>query len=363
MDTTVPDITFGARGSCNYCAEYFTTLMCWEKRAEQNKAYFGNLIREIRSQGKNKPFDSIIGLSGGLDSCYALYCAKKIGLRPLAVHLDNGWNSEVAVHNIEKLCKALDIDLCTHVIDWEEFRELQLAFFRANVVDIEILTDHAIRALLYATAKAKKTKYIITGTNFASEGMRFPSSWSHYKNDLLNIRHIYRCYGKSTRIRTFPTLGLGKQLIYRFLYGIRLISLLDYTPYSQSEAKEILSRVAGWQPYEKKHYESIFTRFYQGFILPQKFGIDKRRVHLSTLICSGQIARNEALEMMKQSSYTEPGLLASDRHYILKKLNLSEEEFCNYLAAPAVPHGHYLSEKPIWNLLCSINDICQTMRR
>jgi len=346
MDMTVPGIKFDQNGNCNYCTEYLGIYERMSADKKHRTAKLSQLTRAIKEAGKTKDYDCIVGVSGGLDSSYVLYIVvKQLGLRPLAVHLDNGWNSELSVSNIEKICKVLGADLYTHVIDWEEFKKMQLAFFRANVIDIEMLTDHAIQALLYKLANEKGIKYIMAGTNVANEGMRIPPGWVHVKLDSRNIRSICRKYGQGVRIKTFPIMGLFEYLKYLFVNRIRWESLLDCLDYSKENAIDILTKSAGWKPYEKKHYESIFTRFYQGYILLQKFGVDKRLMHYSTLICSGQMTRTEALAMMQRPPYENQSQLAEDKKYVLKKLGLNDEEFTNYLKAPGVPHDYYPSDK------------------
>jgi hypothetical protein len=247
--------------------------------------------------------------------------------------------------------KTLNVDLYTHVIDWEEFRDLQIAFFKAHVIDIEMLTDHAIVATLYGAALERKIKYILAGTNMANEGIRVPGVWSHSKLDLRNIKSIYRRYGTRKKIDTFPTIGLTRYLKYRFIEGIKWVSLLDYLTYDWDEAIRILNKEINWRKYEKKHYESIFTRFYQGYILPKKFNVDKRKVHYSTLICSGQMARDRACELMKNEPYDDEQLLKEDKEYVLKKLGLSNEEFEKYINSPSVPHACYSSNERIYSQL------------
>jgi N-acetyl sugar amidotransferase len=354
MDTTALDIMFDREGHCNYCREFFELI----NRSKLNTAHKEKVLNDIKRNVRNKPYDCLIGVSGGLDSSYALYVVvKKLGLRPLAVHLDNGWNSELSVSNIEKLVKALDVDLYTYVIDWQEFKDLQIAFFRANVIDIEILTDHALAAILYKVAYDRQLRHIVAGTNIANEGMRIPPGWNHSKMDLENIRAIYRKFGSGKKLRTFPKMGVAKYLKYRYINKIKWIPILDYVPYIKDEAMQILNKEIGWRYYEKKHYESVFTRFYQGYILPIKFNIDKRRLHYATLICSGQLSRDRALELMRNKPYDEPSLLEEDKNYVLKKLGFSHEEFEKYLNSPEIPHNNYPSEEWIYNMLLRIQKI------
>jgi len=355
MDTTVTDIKFDENGNCNYCTEYIDSYGRITADKKHRAFKLDQLKKAIKEAGKSNDYDCIVGVSGGLDSSYVLYVVvKQFGLRPLAVHLDNGWNTELSVSNIDKLCKVLGVDLFTCVSEWEEFKKMQLAFFRANVIDIEMLTDHAIQALLYKIAKEKGIKYILAGTNMAHEGMRIPPGWGHVKLDSRNIKSICRKYGQGVRIETFNLMGLMKYLKYLFINRIKWISLLDYLDYSKENAINVLTKSAGWKPYEKKHYESIFTRFYQGYILPWKFGVDKRLMHYSTLICSGQMTRDEALALMQKPTYENQDQLAEDKKYVLKKLGLNDEEFASYLRAHGVPHDYYPSDKWLFEKLVDL---------
>jgi N-acetyl sugar amidotransferase len=332
-----PLIVFDAEGVCSHCATYDRYMTRLRSRAQRP---FEELADEIRRVGKGKEYDSIVGVSGGVDSSYVAYLSRQARLRPLAVHLDNGWNSELAVKNIEGLLKRLEIDLSTYVISWPEFRDLQLAYLQASVVDIEAITDHAIVASLFRTARAHRVRYILTGFNVATEGF-LPASWVHAKNDLVNLRAIHRRYGKLP-LRTFPRLGVARQLFYQLACRIELVPVLDRVPYVKSEAKALLTQEFGWRDYGGKHYESVFTRFYQAYILPRKFGIDKRRSHYSTLICAGQMARGEALRLVADDPY-DAALLAVDKEFVLKKLGLSEREFDRIMATPRREHLEFPS--------------------
>lgn len=348
MDTTASDITFDEHGYCNYCSDFLARLerTGLAATAEQRGAF----LARVRADGKGKDYDCVIGLSGGVDSSYALYLAVRHGLRPLAVHLDNGWNSELAVHNIANLVRALGVDLYTHTIDWDENRDLQLSFFKANVIDIEMLMDNAMMALNYRMARQCKVQWILAGTNRATEGMSMPAGWNWLKYDARNIRAIQKLFG-SLPIRTHPLLSVSQFIWQRYGLGIRWTSFLDYFDYRKDEALAILKQETGYRPYPYKHYESIFTRFYQGHILPRKFGVDKRKLHLSTLVMTGQMSRPQALEMISQSPYPDPTQEASDYSFVLKKLGFSAQAFESYMAAAPVPHDRYASEKPLWDIL------------
>lgn len=348
MDTTASDIDFDDQGRCSYCSDFLARLDRTGLAATEDQR--NNFLQRVRRDGTGKDYDCIVGLSGGVDSSYALLLAVRHGLRPLAVHLDNGWNSELAVHNISNLVSSLKVDLFTHVIDWNENKDLQLSFFRANVIDIEMLMDNAMMALNYRLARQYKVKWILAGTNRSTEGMLMPPNWNWLKYDARNIRDIHKRFG-SVPIRSHPLISVAGFIWNRYVLGIHWTSFLDYFDYRKDEALAILDKEAGYRPYPYKHYESVFTRFYQGYILPRKFGVDKRKLHLSTLVVTGQMTRERALELMSQSPYPDPDQERSDYSFVLKKLGFSEEDFESYIAAPAVPHDYYATEKPLWDIL------------
>jgi len=332
MDTTVPDIQFDTNGVCNYCRMASDRLKRELFVGVAHSDKLDNLIAGIKRDGEGKAYDCIIGVSGGVDSSYTAYLVKrKFGLRPLAVHFDNGWNSELAVENIERLLKTLDIDLYTHVVDWEEFKDLQLAFLIASVANSEIPTDHAITALMYRMAAKYRVKYIITGGNLATETI-MPSTWIHDAKDLLFIKSIHRRHG-TRPIKTFPTLSYSRLAWYIFFRGIRYVGILNYADYRKEEAMGILETELGWRRYQAKHFESIYTRFFQGYLLPEKFKMDKRRPHLSSLIVSGQMTRAEAMEELKAQPY-DPRMVAEDITYIRRKFGLSDADFAAIMSSP-----------------------------
>lgn len=353
MDTTAKDIVFDENGVCNYCTNFLKRMEDAQAKSMDLHFHRDKLISAIKANGKGKEYDCIVGVSGGVDSSYALYLAVKHGLRPLAVHLDNGWNSELASHNIANMIDSLGVDLYTHVIDWEENRDLQLSFFKANVVDIEMLMDNAMLALNYQQAAKYGIRHILFGTNMATEGMSLPPQWHQYKKDSYNIRQIHRRFG-SVPIKTHPLFSTIDYLWYTHVHKIKWISFLDYFPYNKSETIRLLQKEFGYKPYPYKHYESVFTRFYQGYILPHKFGYDKRRVHLSTLVISGQMTHEDAIKLLEYSPYPDPSQEEQDRIFVMKKLGFSEESFNRYLSAPEVPHQVYGSEKWFSDLLLSV---------
>jgi N-acetyl sugar amidotransferase len=340
-----PAIRFDEQGRSHYYHEYNSVARERLHPGEDGQLRLERLANRIRADGQGKKYDSILGLSGGVDSTYVTLLAKKLGLNPLAVHLDNGWDSELAVQNIENTVQRLNLDLFTHVINWEEFRDLQVAYLRASVVDIEVITDHAIFATLYRTAARHGIRHILSGTNVVTEQV-LPPHWIHAKTDHVNIKAIHRAYG-AVPLKTYPFMDLRVKKIHQIVRGIRNYSVLDYVDYDKATVKQLIARELGWRDYGGKHYESIFTRFYQGYILPRKFGIDKRKAHLSNLIFAGQITKEEALKILADPPY-EPDLLAADYTFVLKKLRLSGAEFEELMSLPAKSHSDYDVEKSIY---------------
>lgn len=335
-----PEIKFSEEGFCNYCSGYFAKKYLNSESNSDKQKSLSELLETIKKAGEGKKYDCVVGVSGGVDSTFMVYKAKELGLRPLAVHYDNGWNSELSVKNIESLLGKLDIPLYTIVNDWEEFRDLQLSFFKANVIDIELITDQAILAVMHQTAKKNKIKYILTGHNASTESI-LPRSWYHYKIDVLNIKSIHRKFG-SRKLKTYPMVGLFEKLYSAKYHNPESISLLNYLEYNKADAKKHLEEKIGWKDYGGKHFESIFTRFYQGYILPKKFKVDKRKAHLSALICSEQITREEAETELKKSPYDEKQM-QSDMEYVLKKLRMTQTEFDQYIQAPPRNHLEFAS--------------------
>lgn len=333
MDTSEPTITFDEQGHCNHCRNALIRLS-GQVPLDQRPAALSRLVERIQEAGRRLDYDCVIGVSGGVDSSATAVWVKRLGLRALAVHVDNGWNSELAVDNIRKLLGHLEIDLDTYVIDWEEFRNLQLAFLRASVANCEAPTDHAIAATLFRTARRIGVKYILSGSNLATESI-MPVSWGHYNQDLRFMKSVHRRFG-TTPLRTMPTISLAGYLTFVFGHGIRQVPFLNYVDYHKDRAKETLSNDLGWRDYGGKHYESVWTRFFQGYYLPTKFGFDKRRAHLSSQICSGEITRERALEELSRPPYDDQ-LLREDMRFVIKKFNLTQEEFDQIMRAPARP--------------------------
>lgn len=346
MDETCSDIVFFDVG-CNFCNDFTSKHKKLLNQKNLNDHELNSFHNKVKSK---KQYDCIIGVSGGVDSSYVLYLAVKAGLKPLAVHLDNGWNSELATSNINNLVNILGVDLYTHVIDWEENRSLQRSFMSADVVDIEMLMDNAMLALNFRLAEKFNIKHILSGSNTSTEGMRMPHNWNWLKFDATNIKSINKKYN-NVKISTHKLISIPKYLYYMYVRGIKWVHYLDYYDYKKDEAVNILVKEVDYKPYPYKHYESVFTRFYQGYILPKKFGIDKRKLHLSTLIISGQMTREQAVEILKTDPYPDATQLEKDYKFVTKKLGLSDTEFTSYLNRPRVEHDFYSSERWIWNFL------------
>jgi N-acetyl sugar amidotransferase len=343
MDSVATEIEFDDDGKCTYCRMYESQFR--GSLNETQSVGFEKVAAGISGMSGRGRYDCIIGVSGGVDSTYVAWLAKKHGLRPLAVHFDNGWNSELAVKNIEETIRRLGIDLHTHVVDWEEFKDIQLSYFKAGVVDIEAVTDHGIFASLYHAARMHDIRTILSGVNTATEGI-LPYTWHHPKLDHVNLQSIHHTHGRR-KIKTFPVMDNSFKKWARRAH-LRSVNVLDYIDYQRDEAEATIEKELGWQPYGGKHYESIFTRFYQGYILPIKFGIDKRKAHLSNLICSGQITRDVALRELKDDPVAAD-VLEQDRAYVLKKLGFSEVEFDRLMREKPRLHRDYEFEGSVFH--------------
>ena len=344
MDTIAdPDITFDSNGICNYYYHYKNVEDELNKDFPNKEGFLLKEIENIKAKSKNFPYDCILGVSGGVDSTYSAYIAKLYNLRVLCVHFDNGWDSELAVKNIENIVNKLNFDLYTYVINWEEFKAIQLAYFKANVIDIEAVTDIAIGNALHKICLQKNIKTVLHGNNIVTENV-LPDSWI-CKNQF-NLLKIYSHWNKK-KMKSYPLKHFSDMIKIRFLKPYSSLDILNYVTYNKKDAKKIIVKQLGWRDYGGKHYESIFTRFYQGYILPHKFFVDKRKPHLSNLIFSGQITKVEAIKELKSPIYDEV-VLKSDYPFVLKKLELTEEEFDAYIKAPQVQHKLYGIEHTIY---------------
>lgn len=344
MDTTDPDIVFDGEGVCNHCkgAEEKLEKITFES-TEMRDLDLEKIVNKIKENGKNSQYDCVIGLSGGVDSSYLAYKVKELGLRPLAVHLDNGWNSELAVKNIETIVTKLEIDLFTHVIDWEEFRDLQIAFIKSGVVDLEMLSDNAIVVSVYRIMKKYKIKTFLIGTNIATESI-MPNSWFYTpKYDSLNIKHIYKKFGSGRKLKTFPMLNGAEYVNFHYNKSHNSIALLDYMDYNKPEVLKFLQNKLDYKPYPGKHYESKITRFYQAYILPIKYNIDKRKAHLSSLIVANQIKREEALKELEKPLFKSDLEKENEIEFFCKKLMISRREFDDIMKAKPKRHHDFKS--------------------
>jgi len=339
MDTSDPEITFDEQGVCNHCHDYDRLMTQKAISGKAGKKYLEHLVKKMKRDGQGKPYDCLIGVSGGVDSTYVAYLVKQMGLRPLAVHMDNGWDSELAVKNIEEVLKRLDIDLYTEVLDWEEFKDLQVAFLKASTPDSEIPSDHAIWAVIGNMADKLKVKYIVSGFNVRTE-THLPRAWSYGHFDWKYIRSVFKQFGRDPRLKTFPHIGF--LTYYRRLLTHRRVDILNYIDFEKAEAMKFLENELEWRYYGGKHHESIYTRFYQGYILPIKFGYDKRRCHFSSLICSGEVTHEMALNELEKPTYS-PAMQEEDREYVVKKLGLTEDEFEGIMNAPKKSFWDYPS--------------------
>jgi N-acetyl sugar amidotransferase len=327
LDTSVSNITFDDRGWCDYCLNYYERILPNWHPDEYGAEYLAKIIEKIKHDGKGRSHDCLIGISGGADSSYVTYLAKeKFGLRPLILHTDAGWNSQEAVNNIETLIDSLGLDLHTEVINWLEMKDLHVAFLKAQVPHQDIPQDHAFFGALYKFAATNGFKYIITGANYSTECIREPLEWKYHAMDLRQLKDIHGRFGQRP-LKTFPTIDIFKyKIYYRYIKNIRVVKPLNYIPYFKSEAMKLLKDRFGWQEYPHKHYESRFTRFYEGYWLPRKFNYDVRRFHFSSLIVTKQMTRKEALYRISQPAYEEH-MMAQDFDYVAKKLDLTTQEF------------------------------------
>lgn len=349
MDTTDSKITFDENGVCDHCRDFYQNIQPHWHTDEKGRAALAKIVEKIKREGKGKDFDCIMGMSGGIDSSYLTFWAKELGLRPLVFHVDAGWNSQQAVNNIEVLVDKLDLDLYTEVIDWEEMKDLQLAFIKAGVPHIDTPQDHAFFATMYRFADKHNIKYILTGANYSTECIRNPIEWMYYQSDLAQLKDIHRKFG-TRPLKNFPLTSILRHKVYlRYIKGIKVVTPLNYVPYDKEKAMQLLVDKFGWQRYPQKHFESRFTKFYEGYWLPQKFGYDTRKVQFSSLILTGQMERGEALEKLRQPPF-DKDTIARDFEYIATKLGISVDELQGYFNAPNKAYTDYKTQEGIYKI-------------
>lgn len=350
MDTTDSKITFDENGVCDHCNTYETDILPKWHTDEKGHQALEEIIAKIKKEGEGKDFDCLMGMSGGIDSSYLLYVmVEKYGLRPLVFHVDAGWNSQIAVNNIERLVDGLGLDLYTEVINWEEIKDLQLAFFKSGVSHVDTPQDHSFFATMYKFASKHKIKHILTGGNYSTECVRNPLEWMYYQSDSIQLRDIYKQFGTG-KLKDYPVSNILWHKVYLpYIKGIKLIRPLDFVPYDKDEAMQLLVDKFGYQKYPQKHFESRFTRFYESYWLPQKFGYDTRKVQYSSLILTNQMTREEALEKLSKPAY-DPETIAQDFEYIATKLGISVGELQSYMDAPNKTYKDYKSQESIYNI-------------
>lgn len=343
MDSSDPDITFNERGICNHCTEFeLVTRKQWFPN-DEGRSRLEAIVEQIKSAGRGQEYDCILGLSGGVDSSYLAIKIQEWGLRPLVVHVDAGWNSELAVANIEKIVKHCQFDLHTHVVDWEEMRDLHLAYLRAGIANQDVPQDHIFFASMYHFATRNRIRYILSGGNLATEAI-FPKSWHGSAMDAINLKAIHQKYGQRP-LKNFKTISFFEYYLwYPFVKKMRTVRPLNYMPYDKAKAVEELEKTIGWRSYGRKHGESQFTKLFQNYYLPKKFGFDKRRPHLSSLIVSGQMTREQALKKLDEPLY-DPYELEIDIDYFCKKLKITREQFNQLMDEPI----HHYSDFDNWD--------------
>lgn len=346
MDATDPNITFDAQGLCDYCRNYDSNIKPYWHTDFRGSTELSQLAQRITAAGKGNPFDCIIGLSGGLDSSYAAYVAKeKMGLRPLLFHVDAGWNTDQAVGNIEKLVDGLGLDLYTEVINWQEMKDLQVSFLRSQIPDQDLPQDAAFFSSLYKFARKYKIKYVLTGANYSTECCREPEEWGGYPGiDKTLILDIHKRFGRQP-LDTFPLVDiLVYKVLYQCVFGMEIVRPLNLVPYIKKEAEDELERLFGWQRFQHKHHESRFTRFYEDYWLPRKFGYDKRRAHFSSLIMTGQLSRQAALDRLARPEMDD-FFLKMEFEYVANKLDMSVDELHLLFRMPNKTYHCYKSKR------------------
>lgn len=351
MDTSDPDIQFDSTGICSHCKEYEKLK---KNRLIKLQTNFDDLVVKIKKRGKSHPYDCAAGISGGTDSSYMLHQLKNSGLRVLAVHYDSGWNTEEAVHNVKALTEKMGIDLYRFSVDWEEFKALQIAYLKAGVIDLDVPTDHALHGGLYKAAADNNVPFILTGHNMETECV-MPQSWVTDKLDSSNLMDIYKQYGSGLKLKTFPLQTLFTKFSNYNIRKIEMIFVLNFVKYNKKEAGEMLKKLYGWEPVRVKHGESIWTRFFQCHILPNRFGVDKRRAHFSNLILSNVMSRDEALGELTLPIYKDN--FEQDKQMILNRYEITESDFEKYMTQEIKQHSDFKTEKGLKNAYAKIRNI------
>lgn len=361
MDTlTDPDISFDENGVCSNCHKYDSDVEIYGYKKGQSEKKLEAIVSEMKRDGRGKEYDCILGISGGVDSAFLAYTASKLGLRILAVHVDAGWNTDIAVENIQKMCSKLNLDLHTIVIDWTVIKELQRAYMFSGLINLDVPQDHVFLAATYRYADKYKIKYMLNGSNLATEGI-LPAVGGAVAIDFKSIKNVYKRCGRGKSIlKKYPHFGVIKYFYYQ--QKVKRVNLLNYIPYSKKTAMETLEKEFGWKYYGGKHFESRFTKFFQAYYLPQKFGYDKKRAHLSSLVVGGEMSREQALREMEDDSAYPLEQMLEDRDYILKKLDISMDEWNKIMADPPKKKDDYANNEKIIKILASIKRILASRR-
>lgn len=360
MDTTDPEIVFDEKGVCNHCLDFDRKSVNNWFPNDKGRAILNKVVEDIKKYSKHREYDCIIGLSGGVDSSYLAYLARKeFDLRLLAVHVDAGWNSEIAVKNIENIVKKLNIDLYTHVVDWEEMKDLQVSYFKSGLANQDVPQDHIFFSILYNYAHKNKIKYVLHGGNYVTECV-LPKSWGYNPMDAKQLETIHKLFGKH-KLRDYKTVSFFKYYFYYpHILNMKVVKMLNCVPYDKDQAISILEKELGWRYYGGKHHESRFTKFFQSYFLPTRFGFDKRRAHFSSQIVTGQKTRAWAIEELKKSSYSEKEL-SEDINFIIKKLDLTMEEYIKFMNMPLKTFKDYKSNYRLFVFLTKLQSFLKSI--
>ena len=351
MDTSDPAIKFNEEGFCNHCEIFLEEVNTIKPEGLEQEVRLTGLINDIKKAGKNKKYDCLIGVSGGVDSSYVAYIVQELGLRPLAVHIDNGWNSEESVKNIMNLCTNLNMDYESFVLDWNEFKDIQLSVLKSSIVEVEIPTDIAICSILHKVAAKNNIKFIISGGNYATEGI-LPESWFYNPKDLKLLKGLQKTFG-TRKMKTFPSFDWKAEIYYKFIRKIKIVYILNLVPYAKSEALALLKEKVGYHEYGGKHHESVYTRFIQSYFQPVKFNLDYRRATFSSQICSGNLSRHEALKALEELPYNL-NQSEQDKEYVSKKFGISVQEFEGILDAPPKSYKDYPNDEKWLTLIYTL---------